>query len=541
MKTYGLLLAIALVIVLPFIFQKEQSTVSATDESIVVITPHDEGIRHEFEIGFTEYYLEKTGKSVDIDWRVIGGTSEIVRFIQATYTNNFRNYWETELGKTWNAEVQNSFMNRRVSPAVDPSQDSPEQAAKRAFLESSVSCGIDVFFGGGSYDFTQQSRAGTLVPFATQERIASLFPDEIMPVEFAGEPFYDPEGKWVGAVLSQFGIIYNVESLENLGIDTIPDSWEALTDPRLFRQLALADPMLSGSATKAFEMIIQQQMLKNVNALGDNVNEETIQNAVEQGWQRGMEIIQLISANSRYFTDSSKKPSIDVSTGECAAGMSIDFYGRFQAETVYNRSGKARMGYLTPLGGSTVSVDPIGLLRGAPNEEVSKAFIEYVMSEAGQKLWNFKVGTPGGTQSYALRRSPAIRTLYTPEYKAFRSDPDVNPYDEAGDFVYHPEWTARLFSPLRFIIKSAFIDTHQELTEAWQAIIQARDEGRNQDAEAAFRTLTELSRVDYSEASGNISDILNERTKISELRLSRELTIHFQQQYKKALRLAQGS
>src|SRR5690606_13418565 len=123
MKNLPILLAITLVIALPFLLRKQNQTVIRADDTLIVITPHDEGIRHEFEVAFAAYYLETTGRTIDIDWRVIGGTSEIIRYIQSTYTNNFRNYWENELGKPWNAEVQNSFMSRRIMVDDSPGDD----------------------------------------------------------------------------------------------------------------------------------------------------------------------------------------------------------------------------------------------------------------------------------------------------------------------------------------------------------------------------------------------------------------------------------
>jgi len=540
MRNIPVILAIVLVIALPFIFKKKNPTVAQADDTLIVITPHDEGIRYEFEAAFAKLYKEETGRTVDIDWRVIGGTSEIIRYIQSTYTNNFRNYWESELGHPWNADIQNSFMNRKLKLDATPEDDTESEASKRAFFNSDVTCGIDILFGGGSYDFIQQGQSGTLVPFATHLELKEILPESSIPISFSGEPFYDADALWVGAVLSQFGIIYNTQSLERIGIHSIPNSWEALTDPRYIGELAISDPIQSGSSTKAFEMIVQEQMLNLVRAAGENLSEKDELLQVKTGWNLSMQIIQKICANARYFTDSSKKPSIDVSAGECAAGMSIDFYGRFQAETIQNRTGSDRFGYITPIGGSTVSVDPIAILRGAPHMDLAKRFIRFVMSEKGQKLWNWKPGTPEGTEEYALRRSPMLRQLYDPKYDAFRSDAGNNPYTETGSFVYHPKWTGSLFSPLRFIIKTAFIDPHHELVQAWAAIDKAKKEGREEAANKAMQLFSDLSMIEYDPAAGEIANILNQRTKISEVQLARELTLHFRDQYLEAKRIADG-
>ena len=94
------------------------------------------------------------------------------------------------------------------------------------------------------------------------------------------------------------------------------------------------------------------------------------------------------------------------------------------------------------------------------------------------------MGEPGGPEQYALRRAPIRRDAYHPDLTKHRSDPMVNPYDsdEESGFFYHVEWTGRLFNPLRFIIKTAFIDPRNELVAAWSAIIQAEEEGRKEDA-----------------------------------------------------------
>ena len=85
-----------------------------------------------------------------------------------------------------------------------------------------------------------------------------------------------------------------------------------------------------------------------------------------------------------------------------------------------------------------MGVDPIGLLRGARNKEAAEMFIAFVLSPEGQKLWNFKVGAPGGPVKYALRRLPVRKELYAPAFAQFRSDPDAQPYEEAKNFHYHP-------------------------------------------------------------------------------------------------------
>lgn len=513
--------ALAAIIALPFALKPKESLLAKADETLVIISPHLEAIRYEFSRAFGEYYKAKTGRTVQIDWRIIGGTSEIARYLQGEYYNAFRREWESS-GRKWTAEVAAAYAN----PNLKDDASAEARAAREAFLASNAGVGIDIFFGGGTFDYIAQAKAGTLVDSGIITAHPDWFTDASIPASVSGEPYYDPEGRWVGTCLSAFGICYNTDSLRRLGLTSLPASWQDLTDPRFFKQVALADPTKSGSIAKAFEMVIQQQMQEEVGT------GEATPAALAAGWERGMQLLLKASANSRYFADSAGKVPMDVSLGDAAIGMCIDFYGRFTSESVRFGNEKSRLQYFTPLGGSSVGVDPIGLLRGAPNPEVAREFIAFVLSLEGQKLWDFKVGTPGGPVRYALRRLPVRKELYAPEYTPLRSDPDVFPYEEAKSFMYHEDWTGSLFSALRFIMRVSCIDPHDEQSAAWKALIAA---GFPPQATAAF---TDISGIDYASALDVIRPNLKGSTPLAEVELARTLGDRFRQQYRRAEQLA---
>ena len=77
MKKYIYILgSIAIVIGLPLAFKRNNLSFSTrTDDTLVVITPHNEAIRIEMDLGFREWYFNKTGRTVSIDWRVPGSTA----------------------------------------------------------------------------------------------------------------------------------------------------------------------------------------------------------------------------------------------------------------------------------------------------------------------------------------------------------------------------------------------------------------------------------------------------------------------------------
>ena len=518
--------ALALVLAVPFLLKPRQNLLSGSDETIVIISPHNEAVRHEFTMAFIRHYQAKTGRSIRIDWRLPGGTSEISRFLAGEYFAAFEYVW-TSQGGSWTPEVASSFDNPKVKIADDSSRDTPAEAARRFFLNSNTGIGIDLFFGGGAYDFEQQAKAGRLASSDVIKNRPDWFKEDSIPQSVSGESFYDPHALWIGACLSSFGICYNVDSLKRLGVREIPSSWADLTDPVFYRQVALADPTKSGSAAKAFEMVIQQQMQELVQSTGRS-DDETL----ALGWKRGLEIIQSASANARYFTDSAPKIPLDVSLGDAAIGMCIDFYGRFQSEAVKIGDSPSRLQYFTPAGGSSVGVDPIALLRGAPHRAAAEEFIAFVLSLEGQKLWNFKVGAPGGPTKYALRRLPIRKELYSPEYAGLRSDPDVQPYEEARHFTYTAAWTAPVFRVMAFIIRVICLDLHHEQSEAWQALVKA---GFPPEATKKF---TDLEEVDYTASKTTIKEAISSKNRLDEVRLAQNLAEHFRQQYQEATRLA---
>ena len=215
--------------------------------------------------------------------------------------------------------------------------------------------------------------------------------------------------------------------------------------------------------------------------------------------------------------------------------MAIDSYGRATQDAVAKEDGSSRVGFVSPLGGTSVSVDPIALMRGSKDPELATAFMEFVLSMKGQKLWAFKVGTPEGPHHHALRRMPIRRDFYQVGLNAFMSDPSEEPYEKAAHFIYHPEWTRSLFGAIRFLIRVLCVDTHAEQQAAWRVIIA---HGMPKEALLVFH---DLSGVDLQSVHQKILPILNGRDKLAEVRLGRELAETFRARYRRAALIAQGA
>ena len=523
-------LPLAVLIAIPLILRppSEGKVISGKDR-LIIISPHAEPIKYEFEHAFRKYYRDKFGKDIAFDWRSPGGTTDIVRYINDRFEAAFRQHWESnpENGN-WSKTIASAFSNQRLDR---PSPDAPAEAvkARKMFLASNVGIGIDLFFGGGAYDHGKHADKGYAVDAGIRKIHPDWFTDEIIPHDFSGEILYDENGRYYGVCLASFGICYNVDRIKSMRDSSPPVASHDLGEPRFFQQIAVADPTKSGSINKCFEMIIQESMAEAV--VKDQVNGKSA------GWADGLNLIKRIAANSRYITDSAGKVPQDVANGNTAAGMCIDFYGRAEAEWTELQSGVARVAYISPRNGTSVSPDPIQLLRGSQNPQAARAFIEFVLSREGQKLWDFRLETPGGPLKYALRRTPIRKDIYVPEYQRFMSDREYDPYSASEGFQYHADWTGPYFNLIRTVIKCISLDPQPELSKAWHEIIKAGGPGAVPQATAEFNKLP----FNYADAAKNAASLSTSKdwTMLDVISLRREWTEQARLNYLRAAQLAE--
>lgn len=482
-KLAAVLVPLGIVVALPLALRRDVEVAPGAGVlRLEVITPHNETIQREFGEAFVTWYQEKHGREVYVNWLVPGGTSEIKRVL-----------------------------------------DSGFEAAKEGGREG---VGIDLFFGGGEYDFSDQAKQGRFAKLKIFETHPELFEgaDAPIPAMMSGEKYYGSDRNWVGVCLSSFGIVYNVDGVKRLGLPE-PKKWEDLTDPRYIGSLALADPTKSGSVAKMFEMMIQEVIAEEI-AAGKSEEE-----ALTQGWEKGVNRIRMIAANSRYFTDSSAKIPHDVAQGNAVAGMSIDFYGRTFEDDKRKKDGSSRVKFVVPEGGTSISVDPVAILKGAPNPELAQEFVEFLFTERAQMLWAARMGDEFGPRFRNLRRLPIRRDLYDDRRRALMVDGEVKPYELAKKFEYRGDWTGHLFTPLRMIVRVMCIDSHDELKLSWAAMAEA---GKPSNADfSLIEAPGGWPSVSYQAAGGRIRSTLKSEDALAAVRMQRELGEFFRENYRK--------
>lgn len=471
MRRYIFVILFFVVLTTPFVLKRLYGTTAQTGQSsdseqLIIVTPHVEGIRREFAEAFSEWHRRRYGKPVFLDYRLIGGTSEIVKYFEASSTSVF--------------DKQGTFK-------------------------------IDVVWGGGDYLFDRQlKKPGYLEPIKlSTETMRRVFPG----TGFNGIALYDTqEGTWYGTALSSFGICFNKDVCEYLKTGE-PGTWKDLRDPRFRGWLVMADPTRSSSAKQAFMTVVERAML---DATETGRSED-------QGWAEGMGLIRQIAANARFFTDAGSSVPGVIGTGDAAAGMTIDFHGRSQVDAV----GEDRMGYVEPRGATAINPDPIAVVRGAEHRELAIKFIEFVLSDAGQRLWNVRAGQPGGPRLTSLRRLPVSPSAYA-DMSHF-TDP-INPYSGTVGFETD-NGRKGTFTILGELIQMSCIDLLDELKETRRAIVAA---GRD-DLDAKLG----LFPFDQKEALRR-AELWQKSRPVDRLELQRKWTEEFRQEYRRLREAAES-
>jgi iron(III) transport system substrate-binding protein len=520
MRAVHVILALMMGVILgvPFLLRPAAERRDKASRSVVIVTPHTEQIRSEFGRGFEAWHKRVYGESVRVDWRSPGGTSEIYKQLQAQYEA---------------AVAQGKFDFSDPKNPTAPAGTIP----------------YSLMIGGGTYEFGRlkagiavrdpKDGSARTIPISTpagfsKEQIEEWFGDN----RCGAQALSDPDQFWIGTALSSFGIVYNKEIYKELGL-TPPTSFEDLGNPKLQGFVALADPRQSGSIATTMDSILNfyvwdtaqkegwdAELSAAMKAEGDAKRkargegksaaevaaiatwEESLWDSrgesIERAWDQGWRVLREMACNTRYFTSSAPKPPLDVSHGEAAAGLSIDFYGRSQAQAILlpgQSPDESRVGFVDPAGAVYIDADPASILRGGLEPELARRFIEYSLTEEGQALWQFPAKTNAksagnpvdasgmklGPAQYELRRLPVRRSMYEPGMARHMID-QVDPFAIASK-VSAVGWRDAILPMM-----GAFaIDVSDEARGAWGALCRARaEEGFSKE------TLAEMERLFYS-------------------------------------------
>jgi iron(III) transport system substrate-binding protein len=117
------------------------------------------------------------------------------------------------------------------------------------------------------------------------------------------------------------------------------------------------------------------------------------------GWEKGWEWLRKLAANTGIFSARSRDVPNVVAKGEFAVGFAVPSYMAF-AEVL---SGYDVM-FVYPKN-AYVTPEPMAVLKGAPHPKAAHAFIEFLLTEEGQKIF-MERGLYAITPKYKVKGAP---------------------------------------------------------------------------------------------------------------------------------------
>lgn len=202
----------------------------------------------------------------------------------------------------------------------------------------------DVWFGGGSDAFLDAKELGLIQPYKSPNA-ANV--DTV---------FKDADGYFTAVSIVVVGLVVNTDRIARLGLE-VPRTWEALADPAFKGEISSPDPNISGTSYTTVSGLLQIH-----------------------GEQKGWELMDKIFANVDFLEKSGSTPPSKALQGEYCIGIAPDPH-----ITKMNNPG-APVESIFPEDGVLAWPSPVAIVSGAKNFENAKIFVDWALSDAGQKI-----------------------------------------------------------------------------------------------------------------------------------------------------------
>ncbi|MFZ9450124.1 MAG: ABC transporter substrate-binding protein [Alphaproteobacteria bacterium] len=161
---------------------------------------------------------------------------------------------------------------------------------------------------------------------------------------------YDRDRTYFGTKLITSGIVYNTGAKER------PTSWKDLADAKYRGQIVMPSPLYSGAAA---------------------ITVSTFAARPDFGWSY---IEALMKGNQATAVRGNGAVLRSVASGEKAYGILVDFMA------LNAKQKGSPVEFVIPAEGLTAVTEPVAILRTARNQAAARAFVDFLLSEEGQKL-----------------------------------------------------------------------------------------------------------------------------------------------------------
>lgn len=255
-----------------------------------------------------------------------------------------------------------------------------------------------VWYGGPADSFIAAKKEGLLQPYKSPN--AEIIPDK----------FKDKEGYWTGIYQGYLGFVCDGRFFEENNLE-LPTSWDDLLKPEFKGHIIVANPGSSGTAYTLLSTMVQ---------LRDE--------------EKALAYMAKLNKQIKQYTKSGSAPAKSAALGEAAIGITFIHNG-----IRHIQEGFTNIKLSVPTDGTGYEVGSMAILKGAPELEAAKIFVDWALTKECQEL-----GQKHGSYQ-------------------FLTNPNANPPEKALKFKdtklidYDLEWSG---------------DNRNRLVEAWNEAIK---------------------------------------------------------------------
>ena len=237
------------------------------------------------------------------------------------------------------AKLVEAFQAKYPDVKVDTFRSGTEEVISKIKAEKMAGkIQADVLLVADAVTFESLKEEDMLQAYETEE--AAEIPSELV----------DPDHTYFGTKVMATGLVVNTEHVKEM-----PTSWNVLTSKDAKGKIIMPSPLYSGAAAYNLGVFTRQDTF---------------------GW----DFYKNIAANDVTVTKGNGDVLKGVAGGEEDYGMIVDYL------VTRAKSEGSPVELIYPEEGVPVITEPIGIMKDTQNVEAAKAFVDFVLSEEGQRL-----------------------------------------------------------------------------------------------------------------------------------------------------------
>lgn len=202
-----------------------------------------------------------------------------------------------------------------------------------------------VWYGGSADTYIAAKKEGLLEAYKSKN------------AEKISDNFKDAEGYWTGVYQGYLGFILDGRFFDEKKLD-VPKSWNDLLKPEFKGQIMVGNP---GSASTGYVVIstLSQMM----------------------GEKQAMEYLSKLHPQIKQYTKAGEAPARSAALGEAAIGITFIHNGIRMI-----KEGYTNVRLSVPQEGTAYELGAVGIIKGAPEPEAARMFVDWCLSKKAQEL-----------------------------------------------------------------------------------------------------------------------------------------------------------